>query len=130
MAVNPIALWRMKEIVTLGDPNGEKQLENGNIVPEFTPKYKFHCAQYRISDRNIPSVNGTDLQDTLVLAVKHRPNFDYDIYDAMYRGKLYSITYIVPDATNLVTWDLLSLKSVHKNGGANIAFGGDGDGGD
>lgn len=112
----------MKDKVILGDPNGEKELPNGNTVSEFIPKFTFHCARYRISDRNIASVNGTDMEDTLVVAVKHRPNFDYELYEAKFKGKLYSITYIVPDTTKIVTYDLLSLKSVIKNGGTNMPF--------
>ncbi|ALY06842.1 head-tail joining protein [Lactobacillus phage SA-C12] len=133
---NKVDLWRYKEKVYLGVADEYTELSNGNIIDNgadtlddsnFKIKYTFHCAPYRVSDRNIVGVNGMDMEDTMVIAVKHRPNFDYDSYRAKYRGKFYIITYKVPDTTAIVTYDLLSLKSVVKNGGNQASTGGYGD---
>jgi len=129
---NKIDLWRYKEKLLLGE-NGFTELDNGQIIDNgaaitdatFETKYTFHCSQYRVSDRVIASVNGSDLENTLVVAVKHRPNFDYDTYTAKFRGKYYLVTYIVPDTSAIFTYDLLSLKSVVKNGGSSTSFGED-----
>lgn len=123
---NKVALWRYKEKLELGTNDSWVELDNGNIINSgadinddtFNIKYTFHCAQYRVSDRNITSINGMDDEDTIVVAVKHRPNFDYDSYRARFRKKYYLVTYIVPDTAEIVSYDLLSLKSVVKNGGA------------
>lgn len=123
---NKIDLWRYKDKIYLGTTD-YIELPNGNIIDNgadivndenFVSKYTFHCSQYRVSDRNINSINGIDEENTIVVALKHRPNFDYDMYRAKYKGKYYMITYIVPDTSAIVTYDLLSLKSVIKNGGS------------
>lgn len=127
---NRVDLWRYKEKLELGTNESWKELDNGNIINSgddisddtFDVKYTFHCAQYRVSDRNITSVNGMDDENTIVVAVKHRPNFDYDSYRARFRKKYYLVTYIVPDTAAIVSYDLLSLKSVVKNGGSSGAY--------
>lgn len=132
---NKVDLWRYKEKLELGTNDSWVELDNGNIINSgadindntFDVKYTFHCAQYRVSDRNITSVDGMNDEDTIVVAVKHRPNFDYDSYRARFRKKYYIVTYIVPDTAAIVSYDLLSLKSVIKNGGssgASDSFGG------
>ena len=131
---NKVDLWRYKEKLELGTNESWEELDNGNIINSgadinndtFDVKYIFHCAKYRVSDRNITSVNGMDDENTIVVAVKNRPNFDYDSYRARFRKKYYIVTYIVPDTAAIVSYDLLSLKSVIKNGGSSGAssFGG------
>ena len=118
-----ISQWRYNQKLELGNPNNTITLKNGVKVPgQFKAIATLHCAPYRISDRNIFSNNGTDLQNTVVVAVRHHPNFEYEHYTARYRKKLYQITYIVPDFSRTVSYDLLSLKSVVKNGSSSSGF--------
>ena len=93
---NKVDLWCYKEKVYLGIAEDYTELSNGNIIDNgadildddnFKVKYTFHCVPYRVSDRNIVGVNGVDMEDTMVIAVKHRPNFDYDSCRAKYRVK-------------------------------------------
>ena len=112
-----IQLWRYNQKIELGDPDNTITLPNGvEVNGQFKPILTLHCAPYRISDRNIFSTNGTDLQNTKVVAVRHNPAIDYDSYVARYRNRLYNVTYIVPDFSRIVSYDLLSLKQVIKNG--------------
>lgn len=112
-----IQLWRYNQKIELGDPDNTITLPNGVVVNgQFKPILTLHCAPYRISGRNIFSKNGTDLQHTKVVAVRHNPEIDYDSYVARYRNQLYNVTYIVQDFSRIVSYDLLSLRQVIKNG--------------
>ena len=113
---NTVKLWRYREKVILGDPNGRVQTRPGRYVSQFVPKITLHAAPYRLSERYITSIQGTDHQNTIVLAVRHHPDLDYESYQALYKGKKYSISYITPDESNLVSYDLISLKLIEKNG--------------
>lgn len=113
---NTVKLWRYREKVVLGDPNGKVQTRPGRYVSKFVPKITLRCAPYRLSERYILSLQGTNFQNTVVLAVRHHPGIDYESYQALYKGKYYTISYVTPDESNLVTYDLISLKLVEKNG--------------
>ena len=113
---NTVKLWRYREKVILGDPNGKIQTRPGRYISKFIPKITLHAAPYRLSERYITSLQGTNSQNTIVLAVRHRPGIDYESYQALYRGKYYEVSYITPDESDLVTYDLISLKLVKKNG--------------
>ena len=113
---NAVKLWRYREKIVLGDPNGRIQTRPGRYVSKFIPKITLKAAPYRLSERYITSIQGTDFQNTIVLAVRHHPDINYESYQALYRGKYYSVSYVTPDESNLVTYDLISLKLVEKNG--------------
>ena len=114
--VNTVKLWRYREKVILGDPNGKVQTRPGRYISKFVPKITLKAAPYRLSERYISSIQGTDFQNTVVLAVRSHPGIDYESYQALYRGKYYSVSYVTPDESNLVSYDLISLKLVEKNG--------------
>ena len=113
---NTVKLWRYREKVILGDPNGKVETRPGRYVSKFVPKITLHCAPYRLSERYIESLQGTNFQNTIVLAVRHHPEIDYESYQALYKGKYYNVSYVTADESNLVTYDLVSLKLVEKNG--------------
>ena len=113
---NTVKLWRYREKVILGDPNGKVQTRPGRYISKFVPKITLHAAPYRLSERYITSIQGTDFQNTVVLAVRSHPGIDYESYQALYKGKYYTVSYITPDESNLVSYDLISLKLVEKNG--------------
>lgn len=113
---NTVKLWRYREKVILGDPNGKVETRHGRYISKFIPKITLHCAPYRLSERYIESLQGTNFQNTIVLAVRHHSNIDYESYQALYKGKYYSVSYVTGDESNLVTYDLISLKLVEKNG--------------
>lgn len=113
---NTVKLWRYREKVVLGDPNGRVQTRPGRYISNFVPKITLHGAPYRLSERYITSLQGTNFQNTIVLAVRHHPDIDYESYQALYKGKYYEVVYVTPDESNLVTYDLISLKLVEKNG--------------
>ena len=113
---NTVKLWRYREKVILGDPNGKVETRPGRYVSKFVPKITLHCAPYRLSERYIESLQGTNFQNTIVLAVRHHPEIDYESYQALYKGKYYNVSYVTADESNLVTYDLISLKLVEKNG--------------
>ena len=113
---NTVKLWRYREKVVLGDSHGRVQVRPGRFISKFVPKITLHAAPYRLSERYIASIQGTDFQNTVVLAVRHHPDINYESYQALYRGKYYSVSYVTPDESNLVSYDLISLKLVKKNG--------------
>lgn len=114
--VNTVKLWRFKEKLVLGDPNAKVQTRPGRYISKFVPKVTLHAAPYRLSERYIASLQGTNFQNTIVLAVRHHPDIDYQSYQALYKDKYYTVTYVTPDESNLVPYDLISLKLVEKNG--------------
>lgn len=123
---NTVKLWRFKEKLVLGDPNAKVQTRPGRYISKFVPKITLHAAPYRLSERYIASLQGTNFQNTIVLAVRHHPGIDYESYQAFYKGKYYTVTYVTPDESNLVSYDLISLKLVEKNGNiVNYPEGGD-----
>ena len=113
---NIVKLWRYKQKLVLGDPHGKVEVRPGRYISKFVPKITLKAAPYRLSERYITSIQGTDFQNTIVLAVRHHPDLDYESYQALYRGKRYSVSYITPDESDLVSYDLISLKLVEKNG--------------
>ena len=113
---NTVKLWRYREKVVLGNPNGKVQTRPGRYISKFVPKVTLHAAPYRLSERYITSIQGTDFQNTIVLAVRHHPDINYESYQALYRGKYYSVSYVTPDESDLVSYDLISLKLIEKNG--------------
>lgn len=113
---NTVKLWRYKQKLVLGDPNGKVQTRPGRYISKFVPKITLHAAPYRLSERYITSIQGTDFQNTIVLAVRHHPDINYESYQAFYKGKYYSVSYVTPDESSLVTYDLISLKLIEKNG--------------
>lgn len=113
---NTVKLWRYREKVVLGNPNGKVQTRPGRYVSKFVPKITLHCASYRLSERYITSIQGTDFQNTIVLAIRHHPDINYESYQAFYKGRYYSVSYVTLDESNLVTYDLISLRLLEKNG--------------
>ena len=113
---NTVKLWRYKQKLVLGDPNGKVQTRPGRYISKFVPKITLHCAPYRLSERYITSIQGTDFQNTIVLAIKHHPDINYESFQAFYKGRYYSVSYVTSDESNLVTYDLISLKLIEKNG--------------
>lgn len=126
--VNTVKLWRYKQKVVLGDPHGKVQTRPGRYISKFVPKITLKAAPYRLSERYISSIQGTDFQNTVVLAVRHHPGIDYESYQALYKGRYYTISYVTPDESNLVTYDLISLKKIEKNGN-NVNIQNDSEGG-
>ena len=104
---NTVKLWRYRQKVVLGDPNGKVQTRPGRYISKFVPKITLKAAPYRLSERYITSIQGTDFQNTIVLAVRHHPDINYESYQSFY---------VTPDESNLVTYDLISLKLIEKNG--------------
>ncbi len=113
---NTVKLWRFKQKLVLGDPNGTVQTRPGRYISKFVPKITLHCAPYRLSERYITSIQGTDFQNTIVLAIRHHPDINYESFQAFYKGRYYSVSYVTSDESNLVTYDLISLKLIEKNG--------------
>ena len=77
---NTVKLWRYREKVVLGDPNGKVQTRPGRYVSKFVPKITLHGAPYRLSERYIASTQGTDFQNTIVLAVRHHPGIAIKLF--------------------------------------------------
>lgn len=123
---NTVKLWRYKQKLVLGDPNAKVQTRPGRYIAKFVPKITLHAAPYRLSERYITSLQGTDFQNNIVLAVRHHPDINYESYQALYKGKYYEVSYVTPDESDLVTYDLVSLKLIEKNGNiVNYPGGGD-----
>ena len=68
----------MKDKVEFG--KAEKELPNGNHVPDpnFPAIWTMHCAPYRVSDRMLISNPTLNNENTIVVAVRHHPNRDYN----------------------------------------------------
>lgn len=124
---NTVKLWRYREKVVLGDPNGKVQTRPGRYVSKFVPRITLHAAPYRLSERYITSVQGTDFQNTIVLAIRHHSDINYESFQAFYKGRYYSVSYVTSDESNLVTYDLISLRLVEKNGNISAYSEGKGD---
>lgn len=110
-----IQLWRLHDKVELGHIESKKQPDTTRIK-EFVTDLKLHCAQYRVTDRMILANAGLNDQNTIVVAVRHKRNRDYGTYKARFKGEIYNVTLIKPDPSLIVTYDLISLKLVDKNG--------------
>lgn len=110
-----VAAWRLREKVYFGN-NEDVELDNGNTVDKFVEKFHRNCANYRISPRFILSNPGINFESTITLAIRHFNDTDYTSYTAMYKGEQYQVTHWLPDDTKIVTYDLLFLKKVEKNG--------------
>lgn len=115
MAINPFMLNKRIEV---GTTNPVKNKNTGGYLPHFASLFTVWAG---IKTRSIPqqyTIYGTDLQDTIILIVRHNPKIVAGQKIRM-AGTIYEIVLKSPDETfNLNPYDLLTIQEVNKKAGA------------
>lgn len=107
--------WRLKNKVTFGEYKSKK-LPNGMDSHGFVPTYTLHCADFRVSLKEISNLSGEDRDKVCIIAVRHKPNRNYDGQLAQYKGESYQVELVMPDESKLRGFDLIALRKRDKNG--------------
>lgn len=95
-----------------------KSIENGAgvNVPTFVPQFKAHFARVKTTLTDRYEAAGTSLENTKVIAVKHRDAFE-DMQQVSFNGTVYSIVDVSPEQDTYLTFDYLTIRDVKKGGG-------------
>lgn len=110
-----IESWRFKHKVTFGK-YGKKRLPNGMDGKGFVASYKLHCADFRVSIKDYQGLSGIDRDKVTIIAVRHKPNRQYDDLLAQYKGETFDVELVMPDESKLRGVDLVVLRKRAKNG--------------
>lgn len=87
-----------------------KQLENGNTIKEFVPELTLHYMNWKRSIAQDNSIYGTDLEDTVMIVIRHNPKVNTKI-ECRLNGIVYDIVMDNVDDSNLyITYDILTLR--------------------
>ena len=107
--------WRLKNKITFGKYDTQR-LENGQSIRGFIPVYKLHCADFRISLRDLPGLTGPNRDSVSIVAIRHKPNRTYDNLYAEYKGDKWIVELVMPDFSKLRGFDLIALRKKDANG--------------
>lgn len=80
-----IQLWRLHDKVELGHIESKKN-PDASRTKEFVTDLTLHCAQYRVTDRMILANAGLNDQGTIVVAVRHKRDREYDSYKGRFKA--------------------------------------------
>lgn len=106
--------WRLKNKITFGEFN-TKKLKNGQSVRGIVPQYTLHCADFRVSLRDMPGLAGPNRDSVSIVAVRHK-NRSYDNLLAEYKGEIWEVGLVMPDFSKLRGFDLIALRLKDQNG--------------
>lgn len=104
---------RFNKIALFGTYNsGIENSNNGQRIPEFKEKFKLKCAPFRRTMNQYFQIEGTKLEDTIVIAVRHNKKIINDKSIVVkYNGDEYKIIDINPDeGEKVIRYDLITLK--------------------
>lgn len=111
-----IDVWRLKNKISFGSTQ-KRRLPNGLKVDDFVPEATYHCADFRISMRDLPDLSGPNRDDVAIVAIRHKPNRDLNYLLAKYKGKIYMVDLVMPDYSKLMGYDLVALRLKDSKGG-------------
>lgn len=108
--------WRLKNKITFCQFNTE-ELPNGvktrGAVP--VPDFTLHCADFRVSLRDMPGLSGPNRDSVSIVAVRHKPNRVYDKLLALYKGEEWIVDLVMTDFSKLRGYDLIALRKKDSN---------------
>lgn len=107
--------WRLKNKIEFGEFD-TKKLENGMKTRAFVKQYGLHCADFRVSLRDLPGLSGPNRDSVSIVAVRHKPNRKYDNLMARYKGDDWIVELVMPDFSKLRGFDLIALRKKDANG--------------
>lgn len=107
--------WRLKNKITFGHFDTQ-QLKNGQSIRKMVPKYSLHCADFRVSLRDMPGLAGPNRDSVSIVAVRHKPNRKYDDLLVEYKGEEWEVGLVMPDFSKLRGFDLIALRKKDANG--------------
>ena len=91
----------------VGSQMGEDGIERDTFIPKFSakfsPKSRSMTQQY--------SIFGTELQDTILIVIRHNKSVKRGLVVKMPNGRAYDIADISSDEQNIyITYDIITLK--------------------
>lgn len=106
--------WRLKNKIEFGEYADDK-LENGVPFRKFIKQYSLHGADFRVSVRDLPGLSGPNRDSVSIVAVRHKPNRNYDNLFARYKGEEWIVDLVMPDFSKLRGFDLIALRKKDSN---------------
>lgn len=107
--------YRMDKKASFGSTKSVTK-PSGVSVPEFSEDFKLHYSSVKRTLTQTYQLEGTELQDTKVIAIQHNPKVN-DTLRVELAGVQYKIVDdSIDDSSNYLTYDLLTIKKVSKGG--------------
>ncbi|WP_461241094.1 phage head closure protein [Paucilactobacillus sp. N302-9] len=111
--------YQFNKIAEFGDVESKMNEFSGVNVDTLVTKFKLHYAPVRRTLTQKYELMNTSLEDTIVIAVRHSPRVNEDLF-----VKLDNVQYKIMDISSddsdmYVTYDLLTVQKVKKRGNAN-----------
>lgn len=111
-----IAVHRFRKIINFGHVKSVENDNTGDYDETFVSDFSLHFAFYQRSQTQNYQLLNTDLENTIVIAVRSRNGVD-KTFQAQFKNddRVFSIADISQDATDLpVGYDLVTLKFSKK----------------
>ncbi|GBG95193.1 hypothetical protein LFYK43_16520 [Ligilactobacillus salitolerans] len=83
----------------------------------FVPKMKLHYARVKHSITQRYLAEGTDLSDTIDIAVRHNDSVE-EMQQVMIDDVAYNVQEVSPDNEMYIAYDFVTIKKVKKGGGS------------
>ena len=113
-----LAISRLNKIIELGKMETTSTRTIQGAKAEFVPSRTLHCAIYQRTQNQQYQLLGTNLEGTIVIAVRSQSQVD-DVMRVRFKGEktIYTIVAISRDQShNLPRYDLLTLQMISKVG--------------
>ncbi|WP_420864888.1 phage head closure protein [Furfurilactobacillus siliginis] len=111
-----IAVNRFNKTVEFGAIDSVPNDATGDYDEKFKAVYTVHCALYNRSFMQNYQLLGTELQDTIVLAIRSDSRINRKLI-ARFNSHDYKIIDVSKDSTEMpVAYDLVTLKLIEKEG--------------
>lgn len=107
--------YQLNKIAQFGVTESHENAAGVN-VSVFVPKMKLHYARVKHSITQRYLAEGTDLSDTIDIAVRHNASVE-DMQQVMIDNVAYNIQEVSPDDMMYIAYDFVTIRKVKRGGG-------------
>lgn len=108
--------YQMKHLLTFNKLEDVENPYTGIIETKPVPDLKKHCAIIKKTLTQKYTLVGTNLEDTINVAIRHTRGLTKDLYtSATLDNTLYNIVDISSDNDNHLSYDIITLRKVEGN---------------
>lgn len=113
-----LAISRLNHLIEFGVSGAIDSDTIGGSKPDFKSQIKLHCAIYQRSQNQQYALVGTDLENTIVVAVRSQYHVDQSLLAKLDGDEtVYRIVTISRDESHsMAKYDLITLKAVDYGG--------------
>ncbi len=115
-----LPISRLNHLIEFGTTEPVDSDTIGGSQATFKPQQKLHCAIYQRSQNQQYALVGTDLENTIVVAVRSQYRVDKSLMAKLDdKDTVYRIVTISRDESHSLTrYDLITLRDINDDGGA------------